>query len=302
MPAKSKQQQEFFGLALSVKRGETPRSEVSDDVLKVVDNMSEKEIEDYAGTKHKGLPNKKESIDEVSYAPLPADLMARLRDTRTNLAKRGGKREPSLSPSKRLSIRSRIIDKERELLDLKKEWDDLFFELEQRVPEEGDSAANKLAGPMMRVEKKVKKLENDIKSLQARLEEGINSTSSKKEGIVKLKNLLSEVDTNYANEFQRFAAKKLKKNKSLVPRNWKFEEDTHSGSFVFVSAKNPDLMAFVTPFWEGIDAVPVDVYSDSGLEFQKKFPLKSSGDMERDFKAYVKILTDKLNHFDKYIK
>jgi len=58
MPAKSKNQQEFFGLALSVKRGETPRSEVSDEVLRVVDDMSEKDIEDFAGTKHKGLPNK----------------------------------------------------------------------------------------------------------------------------------------------------------------------------------------------------------------------------------------------------
>lgn len=58
MPAKSKNQQEFFGMALSVKRGETSRSEVSDDVLKVVDNMSEKEIRDFAKTKHKGLPTK----------------------------------------------------------------------------------------------------------------------------------------------------------------------------------------------------------------------------------------------------
>lgn len=60
MPAKSKQQQQLFGLALSVKRGETPRSEVSDEVKKIVDSMSEKEIEDYAGTEHEGLPNKKE--------------------------------------------------------------------------------------------------------------------------------------------------------------------------------------------------------------------------------------------------
>ena len=58
MPATSKQQQRLFGLALSVKRGETPRSEASKEVLNIVDNMSEKEIEDYAGTKHKGLPNK----------------------------------------------------------------------------------------------------------------------------------------------------------------------------------------------------------------------------------------------------
>lgn len=61
MPAVSQQQQKLFGLALSVKRGETPRSEVSDDVLKIVNTMSEKDIEDFAGTEHKGLPSKVES-------------------------------------------------------------------------------------------------------------------------------------------------------------------------------------------------------------------------------------------------
>ena len=56
--AESEQQQKLFGLALSVKRGETPRSEVSDEVLKIVDTMSEKKIRDFAKTKHEGLPKK----------------------------------------------------------------------------------------------------------------------------------------------------------------------------------------------------------------------------------------------------
>ena len=60
MPATSKQQQQLFGLALSVKRGETPRSEASDEVLNIVDTMSEKQIEDFASTSHKGLPQKVE--------------------------------------------------------------------------------------------------------------------------------------------------------------------------------------------------------------------------------------------------
>lgn len=56
MPAVSQQQQKIMGLALSVKRGDTPRSEVSDDVLNIVDSMSEKDLEKYAGTEHTGLP------------------------------------------------------------------------------------------------------------------------------------------------------------------------------------------------------------------------------------------------------
>lgn len=62
MPATSQQQQKLFGLALSVKRGDTPRSEVSDEVLQIVDTMSEKKIEDFAKTSHKGLPTKVEAF------------------------------------------------------------------------------------------------------------------------------------------------------------------------------------------------------------------------------------------------
>lgn len=58
MPASSQQQQKIMGLALSYKRGDTPASEVSPAVKKLADNMSEKQLEKYAGTSHKGLPKK----------------------------------------------------------------------------------------------------------------------------------------------------------------------------------------------------------------------------------------------------
>jgi len=57
--AESEQQQKLFGLALSVKRGETPRSEVSAEVLKIVDTMSEKQIRKFAKTPHSEVPKKK---------------------------------------------------------------------------------------------------------------------------------------------------------------------------------------------------------------------------------------------------
>ena len=60
MPALSTQQQKLFGLALAVKRGDVSQSEVSDDVKNIVNTMTTKQIEDYAKTKHKGLPNKVE--------------------------------------------------------------------------------------------------------------------------------------------------------------------------------------------------------------------------------------------------
>jgi len=63
--AESKQQQKLFGLALSVKRGETSRSEVSAEVLKIVDSMSEKKIRDFAKTSHEGLPKKVQTKEEA---------------------------------------------------------------------------------------------------------------------------------------------------------------------------------------------------------------------------------------------
>jgi len=63
--AVSKQQQKIMGLALSVKRGDTPKSKVTKQVQKMAKEMSKKELEDFASTKHKGLPKKVEEKNEV---------------------------------------------------------------------------------------------------------------------------------------------------------------------------------------------------------------------------------------------
>lgn len=65
MPAKSKAQQALFGMALAVRKGEMKRSDVNKEVLDIVDgDMSNKEIEDFASTPHKSLPQHlKESMN-----------------------------------------------------------------------------------------------------------------------------------------------------------------------------------------------------------------------------------------------
>jgi hypothetical protein len=65
MPAQSQQQQKLFGLALAFKRGEVKSSEVSDEIKGIADRMSEKEIEDFAATKRKGLPKMKEQLRKI---------------------------------------------------------------------------------------------------------------------------------------------------------------------------------------------------------------------------------------------
>jgi hypothetical protein len=61
VPSRSVKQQKFMGLVLAYKRGEIPASKVSKNVKQVADAMSEKELEKFAGTKHKGLPKKVKS-------------------------------------------------------------------------------------------------------------------------------------------------------------------------------------------------------------------------------------------------
>jgi hypothetical protein len=57
--AVSEQQQKIFGVALAVKRGEVSRSKVSEKVLEIADNMSEKEIRKFASTSHSDIPKRK---------------------------------------------------------------------------------------------------------------------------------------------------------------------------------------------------------------------------------------------------
>ena len=64
----SKQQQKLMGLALSVKKGDTPKSKVTKSVQNMAKEMSKKELEDFASTKHKGLPitvNEKNEVEKL---------------------------------------------------------------------------------------------------------------------------------------------------------------------------------------------------------------------------------------------
>ena len=59
MPATSQAQQKAAGAALSAKRGEIKESELKGASREMYDSMSEKQLEEFAETKRKGLPSKK---------------------------------------------------------------------------------------------------------------------------------------------------------------------------------------------------------------------------------------------------
>jgi hypothetical protein len=73
--AESKSQQRLMGLALSVKRGDTPMSSVTPQVVKMAREMKEKDLKDFAGTKHDGLPEKVKSEEPELSSPLVESLV-----------------------------------------------------------------------------------------------------------------------------------------------------------------------------------------------------------------------------------
>ena len=61
MPAKSKAQQKAAGAALAAKRGEQKVGELRGASRSMYKSMSEKQLEEFAETKRKGLPEHKKS-------------------------------------------------------------------------------------------------------------------------------------------------------------------------------------------------------------------------------------------------
>ncbi len=60
MPAKSKAQQKAAGAALAAKRGEADKAQLKGAAREMYDDMTESDLKDFAATKHKGLPDKKD--------------------------------------------------------------------------------------------------------------------------------------------------------------------------------------------------------------------------------------------------
>jgi hypothetical protein len=89
MPSLSQQQQKLMGLALSYKRGQVSSSDVSKSVRQLANSMSEKELEAFAGTKHKGLPKKvseyKKSITREEINQLVSDAVQEVMSEKFNV-------------------------------------------------------------------------------------------------------------------------------------------------------------------------------------------------------------------------
>ena len=66
MPAKSKQQQKFFGVVKAMQKGDIPKKGAAGKVAK---SMTKKDVDKYASTKHKNLPDTvdEDEVDVITY-------------------------------------------------------------------------------------------------------------------------------------------------------------------------------------------------------------------------------------------
>ena len=63
MPAVSKKQQQFFGIVRAIQKGE--QAPTTPETAKAAADMKKTDVKKFASTKHKGLPNKKVTTEEI---------------------------------------------------------------------------------------------------------------------------------------------------------------------------------------------------------------------------------------------
>ena len=63
MPALSKKQQRFFGIVRAIQKGE--QAPTTPETAKAAADMKKSYVKKFASTKHKGLPNKKVTTEEI---------------------------------------------------------------------------------------------------------------------------------------------------------------------------------------------------------------------------------------------
>ena len=63
MPALSKKQQRFFGIVRAIQKGE--QVPTTPETAKAAADMKKTDVKKFASTKHKGLPNKKVTTEEI---------------------------------------------------------------------------------------------------------------------------------------------------------------------------------------------------------------------------------------------
>ena len=211
MPAVSKKQQRFFGMVRAAQKGE---GAASPEVAKVAGEISKKDAKDFAKTKHKGLPEKKNVEEELTG------------DLKTDAERYRVPRGPGGNP-KRIGDKVRSMSEKQPLGKLKikygaKKVRDYYKK--NKAVDEGVSYGYK-GKRYVKLPDKVKsktRWDGDARSDEGKLKDAITDklglTNTKKHGVLSNEGLDNLKEKNYSecpkkDKAPDFDAKKELKNK-----------------------------------------------------------------------------------------
>ena len=105
MPALSKKQQRFFGIVRAIHKGE--QAPTTPKTAKAAEDMKKTDVKKFASTKHKGLPNKKVSTEEIKLIrkiTFP-EMQKRIRDAKDRARERKKDSERLYSDTKKHGVK-----------------------------------------------------------------------------------------------------------------------------------------------------------------------------------------------------
>ena len=105
MPALSKKQQRFFGIVRAIQKGE--QTPTTPETAKAAEDMKKTDVKKFASTKHKGLPEKKVTTEELKLnrkISFP-EMQKRIRDAKERAREKKKESERLYSDTKKYGVK-----------------------------------------------------------------------------------------------------------------------------------------------------------------------------------------------------
>ena len=105
MPALSKKQQRFFGIVRAIEKGE--QAPTTPETAKAAEDMKKTDVKKFASTKHKGLPEKKVTTEELKLnrkISFP-EMQKRIRDAKERAREKKKESERLYSDTKKHGVK-----------------------------------------------------------------------------------------------------------------------------------------------------------------------------------------------------
>ena len=105
MPALSKKQQRFFGIVRAIQKGE--QAPTTPETAKAAEDMKKTDVKKFASTKHKGLPEKKVTSEELKLnrkISFP-EMQKRIRDAKERAREKKKESERLYSDTKKHGVK-----------------------------------------------------------------------------------------------------------------------------------------------------------------------------------------------------